>query len=135
MRPFIITFFYLFLYSTINAQEGRDTCSITPYYIVSVEGIGQTDSLTVAQVRNIKRLIPKVEETSIVKFHVVSDCNGCSVEEIIVYGDTIPADIWARVTKKLFGIHGGVLYFSCITGKLPKGSLIAYKPFYFFIKP
>ena len=126
---------FLFSFPDVYAQsEIKDSCNKMPYYKAFIEGVEKADTLSLDQFHKIKKLVPGNNTTSIIKFTVTFDCDGCSVEEITVYGDTIPEKYWFLFTRIIDTSPNYFISFTCLVGKMYNGRIISYEPFWFYLK-
>jgi hypothetical protein len=122
-------FFGIMMYSQSTAT---DSCTISPLYTASIEGIEEKGMLSVNDVSKFKRLLPGDKNTTILRFTFSIDCDKCDLFLNEVYSDSLSEDDRQRISKMNIG---NVISFECIVGKNGKGELISYKPFLFYIKP
>jgi hypothetical protein len=133
MRYIYPVFLLLLVALTANSQnEEVDSCSITPTYTASLEGISKKGMLSTEDLSKVVKVIADEKEIRILRFTYSIDCDGCDMYVQDVYSDKLPEEE-TRMIKAMKPMQ--VLSFECIVGQNKKGELITCKPFLFYIKP
>jgi len=118
---------------TLSAQSGaEDSCKVFPRFAASLEGIQAKGMLPVEDLAKVKKLKPDESGVTILRFTYLIDCGeDCELQQKTVYGDTFSEED----IKAIQGMKSrNVLSFECILGKDKAGTLVAFKPFLFYIR-
>ena len=132
MKNIILTVLMICSVQLCFAQAEQDSCSVTPKYAASFDGITAKGMLSPEDIVKIKKLKSEEAGIKIIRFTYLIDCGeDCEGEEKTVDGDTFSEED----LKLLQGMKSrNVLSLQCILGKDKKGELVAFKPFLYYIR-
>ena len=118
---------------TVHSQNADiDSCSISPLYTASLEGINKKGMIAIDDLEKVKKVISDEKEITILRFTYSIDCDGCDMYVQDVYSDKLPEEE-IKMIKAMKPMQ--VLSFECIVGRNKKGELVTCKPFLFYVKP
>ena len=118
---------------TVHSQNADiDSCSISPLYTASLEGINKKGMIAIDDLEKVKNVISDEKDITILRFTYSIDCDGCDMYVQDVYSDQLPEEE-IRMIKAMKPMQ--VLSFECIVGRNKKGELVTCKPFLFYVKP